>query len=122
MFYMRSHLCEEHQLTFGSEEDEDDQMLDWVHPRTGQVSRLDYLHYTLRTHCAIQPEFLTKRASLVDAIFRVFIANGNQPLTVTELAMRIGREGQEQTIFRTLAGGRLSKGLRPVQPDSGTNV
>ena len=122
VFYMRSHLCEEHQYKFVSEEDDDDQMLDWVDSRTGQVCRLDYLHYTLRIHCAIQPEFLTKRTSLVDAIFRLFIANGNQPLTVTELALRIGREGQEKTIFRTLADESLSKGLRPVQSDSGTNV
>ena len=118
---MRSHLCEEHQPKVGSVEDDNDQMLDWVHPRTGQVSRLDHLYYTLRTHCAIQPEFLTKRTSLVDAIFRVFIANHNRPLTVTELAVCIGRAGQEQTIFRTLAGRRVYKGLRPAQPDSGTN-
>ena len=117
--YLRSHLCEEHRPEFGSEEDGDDRLLDWVHPRTAQVSRLDRLHYTLRSHCAQQPEFLTKRTTMVDTVFRVFIANGNHPLTVLELAARIGREGQEKTVLRTLAGRRVYKGLRPLHSEAG---
>ena len=117
--YLQSHLCEEHQPEFRHEEDADGRMLDWVHPRTAQVSRLDRLQYMLRSHCARQPEFLTERISMVDGIFRVFIANGNQPLTVPELVRRSGREGQESTVLRTLAGGRTYNGLRPIQPDGG---
>lgn len=117
--YLRSHLCEEHQHEFRPEEDSDGRLLDWVHPRTAQVSRLDRLQYMLRSHCARQPEFLTARISMVDAIFRVFISNGNQPLTVPELVERIGREGQESTVLRTIAGGRIYNGLRPMQPDGG---
>ena len=56
---------------------------------------------------------------MVDAVFRVFIANGNQPLTVPELSARIGREGQADTVLRTLAGQRVYKGLRPLQPNDG---
>ena len=117
--YLRSHLCEEHQPEFGPEEDSDNRLLDWVHPRTAQVSRLDRLQYVLRSHCSLQSEFLTKRTSMVDVVFRVFIANGNEPLTVSELSARIGREGQENTVLRTLAGQRVYKGLRPLQPNTG---
>jgi hypothetical protein len=117
--YLRSHLCEQHQAEFGAEADSDGRVLDWVHPCTAQVSRLDPLYYTLRSHCARQPEYLTQRTSMVDAVFRVFIANGNQPLTAPELAARIGRERQANTILRALAGRRVYKGLRPLQPDAG---
>ena len=113
--YLRSHLCEEHQTEFGPDEDGGDRLLDWVHPRTAQVMRLDRIQYTLRNHCAGEPEFLTKHTSMVDAVFRVFIANGNQPLTVLELAARVGREGRENTVLRTLAGHRVYKGLRPLR-------
>jgi hypothetical protein len=117
--YLRSHLCEQHQAEFGPEADGDGRLLDWVHPRTAQVSRLDQLQYTLRSHCARQSEYLTQRTSMVDAVFRVFIANGNQPLTAPELAARIGRERQANTILRALAGRRVYKGMRPFQPDAG---
>ena len=117
--YLRSHLCEGHQPEFRPEEDGDDRLLDWVHARTAQVSRLDRLQYTLRSHCARQPEYLTQRTSMVDAVFRVFIANGNQPLAAPELAARIGRDGQANTVLRTLSGRRVYKGLRPLQPDDG---
>ena len=50
----------------------------------------------------------------MDAVFRVFIANGNQPLSPEELTDRIGRPGQANTILRTLSGARVYKGLRPV--------
>ena len=117
--YLRGHLCDKHQIEFGTEEDSDSRLLDWVHPHTAQVSRLDWLEYVLRSHCSLQSDFLTKRTSMVDAVFRVFIANGNQPLTVPELSARIGREGQADTVLRTLAGQRVYKGLRPLQPNDG---
>jgi hypothetical protein len=55
---------------------------------------------------------------LVDAIFRVFLANGNTPLNPAQIAERIGRPHQAQTILRTLSGGRVYKGLRPYLENS----
>lgn len=115
--YLRSHLCEEHQADFGYEDDAEDRMLDWVNLHTAQVSRIDRVEYTLRSHCARQPEFLRKHISMVDAVFRVFIANGNQPLTVSELATSIGREGGANTVLLTLSGRRVYNGLRPLHPE-----
>jgi hypothetical protein len=110
--YLMSHLCPEHQSAYADYQG--GEMMDSVDPDTAEVRRVDVLQHVLSTHCAGLPEFLNPHTSLVDAVFRVFIANGNQPLAPEELAERIGRPGQGTTILRTLAGQRVYKGLRPV--------
>ena len=112
--YLMSHLCPEHQAAFAT--DAPLEMLDRVDTNTGEVLQIDSLQYTLGAHCARQPEFLTPHLPLVDAVFRVLVANGNQPLTPEELAAAIQRPNQAQTILRTLAGPnqRVYKGLRPL--------
>jgi hypothetical protein len=109
--YLRSHLCLEHQAIFQSHLGLEE--MDWVDPDTGEVRRVDGLQHTLRTHCSQQPEYLTSRTPLVDAVFRVFLANGNAPLTARELADRLSRN--PDTILQTLSGMRVYKGLRPVE-------
>jgi hypothetical protein len=112
--YLQSHLCPDHQAAFavlGENGGED--LVDRVDAETGEVQKIDGLQYTLRTHCVLQPDFLTAHTSLVDAVFRVFLANGNQPLSPEELAEEINRPGQANTILRTLSGQRVYKGLRP---------
>jgi hypothetical protein len=110
--YLASHLCAEHRAAFADQLDTD--VVDVVDAETAEVRKEDGVQHTLRTHCAQQPEFITSHTSLVDAVFRVFIANGNQPLSPEELADRIGRAGQANTILKTLSGARVYKGLRPV--------
>lgn len=110
--YLLAHLCAEHRLQF--ESIAETELIDWVDPETGEVQQVDGLQHVLRTHCSQQPGYLEEHTSLVDAIFRVFLANGNQPLTPVELADRIGRAGQGQTILKTLSGARVYKGLRPA--------
>ena len=110
--YLLSHLCAEHRAQF--EFIEDTETIDWVDPETAEVQKVDGLQHVLRTHCAHQPGYLEEHTSLVDAIFRVLLANGNTPLTPVELAERIRRKGQGITILKTLSGARVYKGLRPV--------
>ena len=112
--YLRSHLCPEHQAAYA---ESDVGAVDWVDPDTAEVQRVDGLQHTLRVHCSTQPGYLTDHTSLVDAVFRVFLANGNRPLSPAELAERIRRPAD--TILRTLAGQRVYKGLRPCLPESG---
>jgi hypothetical protein len=109
--YLRSHLCPEHQGIFQSHLGT--QEMDWVDPDTAEVRRVDGLQHTLRMHCSQQPEYLTSRTPLVDAVFRVFLANGNTPLNARELADRLGRN--PDTILQTLSGLRVYKGLRPLE-------
>ncbi|RME90400.1 MAG: hypothetical protein D6770_02585 [Anaerolineae bacterium] len=107
--YLRSLLCEEHKNVFTDWESE--QTIDWVDPVTAEVTPVDGLQHTLMTHCAKQPGFLTEHTALVEAVFRLFLANGNTPMTAKELAMHLRRPAA--TILRTLAGPRVYRGLRP---------
>jgi hypothetical protein len=109
--YLLQQLCEAHRQEFagGSEVDTD---FDWVNPDSGQIARVNRLVYTLLTHCSRQPEFVTARTSLVDAVFRVLLASGNRPMTPNDLAEQIGRA--PDTILRTLSGKTVYKGIRPV--------
>jgi hypothetical protein len=108
--FLQGLLCPEHQQIFA--ESSGDEMVDWVDPETAEVQRVDGIQHVLISHCARQVGFINPHTALVDAAFRVFLANGNAPLSSVELAERLGRPSD--TILRTLAGGRVYRGLRPV--------
>lgn len=61
---------------------------------------------------AEDPNFINSHTSLVDSIFRVFLANGNLAMTPRELAEYTGRSAS--TILKTFSGGQIYKGIRPV--------
>jgi hypothetical protein len=63
------------------------------------------------THCVKQPDFLTQQTAMVEAVFRLFLANGNMPMSSQEMGARLQRPAE--TILRTLAGPRVYKGIRP---------
>jgi hypothetical protein len=107
---LRNHLCPEHQVTFG--EVFDTEKTDWVDMRTGEVIQVNGLQHVLQVHCGKQPDYINKDLSLVDAIFRVFLANGNKPLTCRELGNAIGRPAE--TILHTLGGLQVYNGIRPL--------
>jgi hypothetical protein len=107
--YLRSLLCSEHQATF--ENAEEGQTIDWVDPVTAEVKPVDGIQNALMTHCVKQPDFLTSQTALVEAVFRLFLTNGNQPMTSADLGARLKRP--PETILRTLAGARVYKGIRP---------
>lgn len=110
---LRSHLCPEHQSTFS--EVFDTERIDWVDMRTGEVTRVDGLQHVLQVHCSKQPDYISENLSLVDAIFRVFLANSNKPLTCKELGRILGRP--PEIILHTLGGLQVYKGIRPAPKD-----
>ncbi|MBN1312492.1 MAG: hypothetical protein JXB30_13840 [Anaerolineae bacterium] len=110
--YMVGHLCERHREEFAAHSDEHETVVDWVDPLTAQVRRVDRLNYVLLDHCSRQPDYITERTSLVDAVFRTLLAAGNRPMTPIELAERTGRPANK--ILRTLSGRTIYKGLRPL--------
>jgi len=112
--YLRSFLCEEHQRMF--ENLDNDEIIDWVDPKTAEVKQVDGLQHVLISHCAKQDDFLTRNMALVDAVFRVFLSNGNKPQTPQELGELLNRPAD--TILRTFSGLRVYKGIRPVSSDS----
>lgn len=107
--YLHSNLCSEHREAFAGVDFEE--QVDWVDQDTAEVQRVDGLQHVLITHCAKQPEFINPHSTLVDATFRIFLANGNTPLNSLELGERLGRPAM--TILRTFSGSRVYKGLRP---------
>jgi len=107
--YLRSLLCADHQEIFANVEG--DETIDWVDPVTAEVKPVDGIQNALMTHCVRQPDFLTQQTALVEAVFRLFLTNGNIPMTSQDLGNRLNR--QPETILRTLAGPRIYKGLRP---------
>ncbi len=106
--YLLSHLSAEQRERFTEHRDTEE--VDWVDPVTAEVRKVDALQRALR-EASQRPDFITAHTSLVDAVFRVFLANDNTPLTPVELSERIGRP--PMTILRTLAGKTVYKGIRP---------
>jgi hypothetical protein len=104
-------LCPEHQKLF--ENQAEGGMIDWVDPQTAEIRLVDGLQSTLMSHCAKEPGFVTSNTAMVDAIFRVFLSNGNQPLNAEELGEKIGKPAE--TILRTIAGLTVYKGIRAYQ-------
>ena len=107
--YLQSCLCSEHQAIFQNLNDNN--LIDWVDPDTAEVHSVDGVQHILMTHCARQPDFLTNFTTMVDAVFRVLLANDNTPMNSQDLANQIGRPAD--TILRTLTGPVVYKGIRP---------
>jgi hypothetical protein len=107
--HLLSYLSEEHRNTFGGSTG--DEMIDLVDPHTAEVKQVDALQYLLITHYVNKESFLTESTSLVEAIFRLFLANGNQPMSPAEIGERLKRP--PELILRTLTGARVYRGLRP---------
>lgn len=107
--HLQSLLCAEHQALFTDWEG--GATIDWVDPVTAEVKQVDGLQHTLMTHCAQLPGFIDPHTALVEGVFRLFLANGNQPMSAVELGQKLGRPAE--TILRTLSGQRVYRGLRP---------
>jgi len=88
------------------------EVIDYVDPETGEVFQLDELGLAIQ-EAAKQDDFINLQTSLVDSVFRVFLANGNRPCSPTELAETTGRDAR--IILKTFGGIRVYRGIRPVQ-------
>jgi hypothetical protein len=106
--YLHSCLCTEHQASYSGLGD--NAFIDWVDKDTAEVTSVDGLQHTLMTHCAKQPNFISTNTTLVDSVFRTFLANGNAPMSSLELSQQTGKSAD--TILRTLLGPTVYKGLR----------
>lgn len=107
--YKISHLPPDQRTRFETVHEQD--MIDWIDAETAEVHRMDALEQALEM-ATQDPQFITDRTTLVDAIFRVFLRNRNKPLSPEELSKMINRPAM--TILKTLAGGQVYKGIRPL--------
>ena len=108
--YLHSCLCTEHQAAFTNLEE--GYQIDWVDTETAEVTSVDGLEHVLMTHCSLLPDFLDMNMPLVDAVFRVFVAHHNAPMSSAQLAELTGKSSD--IILRTLAGPQVYKGIRPI--------
>ncbi len=108
--YLRSLLCAEHQQSLADVQE--GTLIDWIDPRTAEVRPVDGIQHALMSHCALQADFIGDHTAIVEAVFRVFLVNGNQPMSAADLSKKLNRPAE--TILRTLAGPRVYRGLRPV--------
>ena len=75
---------------------------------------------TIKDCCSHAPEFITGQSPILESIFRFFLANGNQPLTLEELGNQLSEQRggdtsrtSEEILFRLLESDQYY-GLRPV--------
>ena len=111
--FLRSLLCPEHQEAFA--EIEEGGMIDWIDPKTAEVKQVDGIQNALMSHCALLPGFSDSHTAMVEAVFRIFLVNGNIPMSADDLSKRLERPAD--TILRTISGPRVYRGLRPYQQD-----
>ncbi|HQE92483.1 MAG TPA: hypothetical protein PLH19_07360 [Anaerolineae bacterium] len=84
-------------------------LIDWD---TGEVQQVEGLQYLITTRCSKEPDYILHAPTLLEAIFRAFLSNGNRPLSPRALAPLVGYPPER--ILRVLAGTTVWKGLRPV--------
>jgi hypothetical protein len=108
--HLLSHLCSECQERYQNYQEAE--LVDWIDPDTGEVSQVDGLWHSLRVCCSLKPDYVDEHTPLTTAIFRTFLANGNEPLTPLELQSRLRRPAE--TILRTIGGFRVYNGIKPV--------
>ncbi len=108
--YLYSFLCKEHQDIYSNEEKSP--KIDWVDPKTAEVTIVDGIQHTLMNHCAKQDNFFENHTSIVNIVFGVFLSNGNKPLTPEELSSITGKSAE--TILRTFTGQQVYRGIRPA--------
>lgn len=108
---LQSQACEAALEQFADYEPE--QSFDWIDPDTGEVFQVNLLWYLVHKHCREQPDFINQLTPLTTAIFRLFIANNNTPLTPVEIYQQIEKKSPE-VILRTIGARRIYQGIRPA--------
>ncbi|MCB9452058.1 MAG: hypothetical protein H6672_11510 [Anaerolineaceae bacterium] len=108
--YMLSHLLPEQRDQLSQVDTSE--VVDYIDAITGEVFQLDQLQLAIQV-AAEDQNFINAQTSLVDSVFRVFLANGNLPLNSRELAERTERPAA--TILKTFSTMRIYKGIRPLE-------
>jgi hypothetical protein len=109
--HLLEHLCDDCQERYADYQDAE--LIDWIDAETAEVTRVDGLWHSLLVCCSSKPDYVSDYTPLATAVFRTFLANGNEPLTPNELEERLGRPAE--TILRTIGGFRVYSGIKPVE-------
>lgn len=107
---LMAHLCPEHRAAYRGQRVAE--QIDWIDWETGAIRQVEGLQYIITRHCGRQPDYVQQAPTLLEAIFRVFLSNGNQPLSPRQLAPLVGQSPEQ--VLRVLSGSEVRKGLRPL--------
>jgi hypothetical protein len=116
--HLLSHLCSDCQEQYKDYHEAD--LIDWIDAVTGEVSQVDGLWHSLRICCSKKSDYVNELTPLTTAVFRTFLANGNEPLSPVELGEQLGRPAS--TILRTIGGARVYHGIKPVAEDASRSL
>jgi hypothetical protein len=108
--HLQSHLCPECQARYKDFQEAD--LVDWIDEDTAEVTQVDGLWHSLRTCCSLKPDYIDEHTALTTAVFRVFLANGNVPMSALELEERLHRPAD--TILKTIGGFQVYSGIKPL--------
>ncbi len=86
--------------------------VDLVDAKTGEVRQVDAFQYLVQNYFSRHGNDLALQGSIVDAVFSVLLANGNQPMTIREIAERVQRPSE--LLMKTFGGGQIYHGIRPL--------
>jgi len=112
--HLFSNLCKECQERYRNYQEAE--LIDWIDPNTAEVSQVDGLWHALRTCCSQKPDYIDTTTPLTTAVFRTFLANGNEPLSAAELGACLHRS--PALILRTIGGLQIYNGVKPVTDGS----
>lgn len=105
---IRNQLCYRCQQQFADGQEVAE--VDHIDPETGEITRLDNLREAILAHCQWEPTYIDSEMPLLQGILRLFLASNNHPLSVLEMAQRLGRHDPE-TILRLLTARGVQSGI-----------
>ena len=80
--------------------------------KTGEVRRVVASQYLFQNYFSCPGNDMAMQGSIVDAVFSVLLANGNQPMTISEIAERVQRPSE--LLMKTFGGSQIYHGIRPL--------
>lgn len=86
--------------------------IDLIDSKTGEVRQVDAFQYLIRNYFNRHGNDLATQGSVVDAVFSVLLANGNEPMTAAEIAEQVQRP--TDLLVKTFGGPQIYHGIRPL--------
>lgn len=86
--------------------------IDLIDSKTGEVRQVDAFQYLMRNYFSRHGASYVTQGSIVDAVFSVLLANGNEPMTISEIAGRVQRPAD--LLIKTFGGSQIYQGIRPI--------
>lgn len=85
--------------------------VDLIDSRTAEVRQVDAFQYLVQSYYGRHADDVGTQGLLVDAVFSVLLANGNEPMAISEVATRVNKP--VELLIRTFGGSQVYQGIRP---------